>query len=352
MKTILYDSHISLGAKMVEFSGWQMPIQYTGILQEHKAVREGIGIFDVSHMGRITVEGENAEKFLDGLSTNQIAHRLNYSATYTVLPNEDGTCVDDVIIYKEDSTHFFLIVNAGNRQKDLLHLQKYAAPFHVSVKDHFQEEGILSIQGPKALSLIGSLFPEALTLQKMQFLKTTYQNTSVIIATTGYTGEFGAEIYAPNTVIKPLWDCFLAGGAIPIGLGARDTLRLEMGYALYGHELTDQIYPHESVSAWTVKWKDRDFIGKDAMLQRKSSSHLCQSGVILEEKGIPREGYQVLHEGKVVGKVTSGGFSPSLEKGIAIFQSDQPLKAGILVIVQIRGQQVRGKVVPLPFLQR
>lgn len=352
MKTILYDTHVALGAKMVEFAGWEMPIQYSSILQEHKAVRENVGLFDVSHMGRIVVEGDLAEKFLDSISTNQISGRSNHSATYTVLPNSQGTCVDDVIIYKEDPTHFFLIVNAGNRQKDLTHLRQQAESFHVTVKDLFHEEGILSLQGPRATLLIQSIFPEVGALKKMQFLKTSYRNTPIIIATTGYTGESGVEIYAPNSLIKSLWDQLVSGGAVPIGLGARDTLRLEMGYALYGHELSDQIYPNESISAWTVKWNDRDFLGRQAMLQRKSSSQLSQKAIILEEKGIPREGYPVLFQDKVVGKVTSGTFSPSLEKGIALVQFDQPLEDGQQVIIQIRQQQVKGRIVPLPFLQR
>ncbi len=352
MKTILYDTHVALGAKMVEFAGWEMPIQYSSILQEHKAVRENVGLFDVSHMGRIVVKGDLAEKFLDSISTNQISGRSNHSATYTVLPNSQGTCVDDVIIYKEDPTHFFLIVNAGNRQKDLTHLRQQAESFHVTVKDLFHEEGILSLQGPRATLLIQSIFPEVGALKKMQFLKTSYRNTPIIIATTGYTGESGVEIYAPNSLIKSLWDQLVSGGAVPIGLGARDTLRLEMGYALYGHELSDQIYPNESISAWTVKWNDRDFLGRQAMLQRKSSSQLSQKAIILEEKGIPREGYPVLFQDKVVGKVTSGTFSPSLEKGIALVQFDQPLEDGQQVIIQIRQQQVKGRIVPLPFLQR
>ena len=353
MKTILYDTHVSLGAKIVEFSGWEMPIQYTsGILHEHHAVRRNAGIFDVSHMGRVLIEGPQAEQFLDYLSTNQISGRPDHSATYTVLPNSSGTCVDDVIIYRQSPTRFFLIVNAGNRQKDLSHIQQHASTFDVTVQDRFQEEGILAVQGPKALVIAQTIFPEISVLEKMQFVNSSYQNIPLIVATTGYTGEPGIEIYAPNSIITSLWDKFTALGAVPIGLGARDTLRLEMGYALYGHELSDKIYPHESVSSWTVKWKNREFLGKEAMLQRKSSTQLCQKGVILEDKGIPREGYPVLFQDQIIGQVTSGTFSPTLEKGIAIIQSDKILTVGDRVTVQIRQQQAKGTVVPLPFLQR
>ncbi len=352
METTLYHTHIELGGKIVEFAGWQMPIQYRGILQEHKAVREGIGIFDVSHMGRIVVEGDDAEKFLDSLSTNKIAGKPDYSATYTVLPNEQGTCVDDVIIYKQNKSHYFLIVNAGNRAKDLAHLKHYANKFSVTIKDRFDLEGILSLQGPKALEIASTLFPEALQLKKMQFANVIYHNTPLIVATTGYTGESGIEIYAPTAIIKSLWDHFTQLGAVPIGLGARDTLRLEMGFALYGHELSDEIYPHESVSSWTIKWDDRDFVGKDAMLKRKATSETCQRGVMLEEKGIPREGYSVFVEGQPNGKVTSGTFSPSLEKGIAIVQFEKSVEIGQPVEIQIRQQLARGRVVPLPFYHK
>lgn len=352
MKTPLYDNHIHLGGKIVEFAGWEMPIQYSGILQEHKAVRENAGLFDVSHMGRILVEGVDAEKFLDHLSTNKIMGKADHSATYTVLPNEKGTCVDDVIIYKQDATHFFLIVNAGNRQKDLSHLQEHASGFQVTIKDTFGEEGIICLQGPQALPLLHSLFPEASSLKKMQHLTTTYKGLPLIIATTGYTGEPGVEIYAPNVLIVPLWNYFLKAGAAPAGLGARDTLRLEMGYALYGHELSDNHYPQESVSAWTIKWQGRDFLGKEAMLQRQNASKQCQRGVVLEEKGIPREGYPVLFDGEIIGKVSSGTFSPTLEKGIAIVSLDRPMENNQQVEIQIRQQQVKGKIVPLPFYNK
>lgn len=352
MKTTLYNHHVQLGGKIVEFAGWEMPIQYTSILQEHKAVRESAGLFDVSHMGRIIVEGVDAERFLDYLSTNKIVGKSDHSATYTVLPHENGTCVDDVIVYKQDATHFFLIVNAGNRQKDLSHLKTYAKGFNVTITDQFESEGILCLQGPKALEIIHKLFPETTALKKMQHLTTAYQGTPVIVATTGYTGESGVEIYAPKNVIPSLWEYFIQAGATPVGLGARDTLRLEMGFALYGHELSDAIYPHESVSNWTVKWNGRDFLGKEELLKRKASKNTCQRGVILEEKGIPREGYSVFIDGEVAGKVSSGTFSPTLEKGIAIVQFDDNVNENQQVEIQIRQQRVKGRVVPLPFYHK
>lgn len=352
MRTALYERHVGLGGKLVPFAGWEMPIQYTGILQEHKAVREGVGIFDVSHMGRILVEGPEAEKFLDSLSTNKITGKPPFSATYTVLPNEEGTCVDDVIIYKEDPFHFFLIVNAGNRENDLKHLLQYASGYDVKVFNTFEEEGILSLQGPLALTLIASLFPEVTTLQKMKFLKTTTQGTPLILATTGYTGEEGVEIYAPHHVIISLWDDLTSRGAVPIGLGARDTLRLEMGYALYGHELSLSAFPQETVSAWTLRMEERTFLGKEAIEKRKEISQKCQRGVILEEKGIPREGYEVYKGEKLIGQVTSGTFSPSIEKGIAIVKLETPLKEGDDVEIQIRQQRVKGKIVSLPFYRK
>lgn len=335
---------------MVDFAGWQMPMQYSGIIPEHRAVRDHAGLFDVSHMGRILVEGLQAEPFLDFLSTNIIAGKAAYSATYTVLPHQNGGCVDDVIIYKLDQTHFFMIANASNRQKDLNHLIAHSAGFDVTISDRFSEEGILAIQGPASLAIMAPLFPETSSLMHMHFVSTQYRGQEVIISATGYTGAAGFEVYASSGVIVELWKELLARGEkhglVPIGLGARDTLRLEMGYALYGHELTEDIQPIESVSHWTVKSKQHDFLGKEFQQGKKRSQH----GIELLDKGVAREGYDIFKDGKLVGQVTSGTFSPSLQKGIAIIISDQPLNEGDLVEVQIRQNRCSAKVVKLPFL--
>jgi len=357
MKTALYERHCALGAKIVEFAGWNMPLQYKGVIPEHLAVRKALGIFDVSHMGRIEVSGHEAEQFLDYLSTNIIAGKPSFSATYTVWPNGVGGCVDDLIVYKQDPHHFFVVVNASNRQKDLDHLMKYTTAFDVHIQDKFSTEGILAIQGPKALQVAEHIFPEASQIKPMQFLFADYKGSSIILSGTGYTGAGGCEIYAPNAVIVELWDRFLYEGQNegiePAGLGARDTLRLEMGYALYGHELNESISPNETVSNWTVRWKKKDFLGKSLMQQLEASEKKrSEHGIILLDKGIAREGYEVYQNGRLLGKVTSGTYSPTLSKSIAIILTEGNLKNGDHVEVQIRQNRVEAEVVPLPFLKK
>lgn len=355
MKTVLHDRHVALGAKMVDFAGWEMPVQYTGVVPEHHRVRERVGLFDVSHMGRILVEGSDAEALLDYLSTNKIADKKEGTATYTVWAAEGGGSVDDVIVYRKDATHFFVVANAGNREKDLEHLKKYAEGFDVTITDRYKEDGILALQGPLARRVMAKVFPEAETLKAMHFISVTYEGDPVILSGTGYTGSGGFEIYAENSVIAKLWDRLLEEGKAeeiaPIGLGARDTLRLEMGYALYGHELSDAIAPTESVSRWTVRWKKGDFLGREALEELEESSERRRAvGIILKEKGIAREGYPVFHNGEEVGHVTSGTFSPTLDQAIAIVLASKNLKEGDPVEVQIRKNRCAGEVVTFPFL--
>lgn len=354
MQTSLLEAHRALGGKIVDFCGWQMPIQYKGVIHEHLAVRSGIGIFDVSHMGRILIEGLEAEALLDYLSTNHIAGQPDYSATYTVWCDESGMVVDDLIVYKESSTRFFVVVNAANREKDLAHLLHYSSGRDVNIYDHYHEDGILAIQGPKTMDLISKLFPEAGQLEPMHFTYANFKDQNIIISRTGYTGEIGVEIFAPNHLIVKLWDLFLEKGRPfeiePIGLAARDTLRLEMGYALYGHELSNQIMPIESVSAWTIKWDKPDFLGKKA-IENKRNSHQYRHeyGIMLDDKGIAREGCPVFQNGRQIGIVTSGTFSPSLKRAIAIILVEAKLKEGDRVDIQIRQHFCSGHVVRLPF---
>ena len=350
MKTILGERHAALGAKMIDFCDWQMPLSYKGIIAEHVAVRQQAGIFDVSHMGRVIVQGKEAAKFLDYLSTNAIANKPLLSATYTVLCNEKGGSVDDVIIYRQGPEKFFLIVNACNRAKDLNHLKKYASNFAVEIQDRYQEDGILAIQGPEAKRIMSEIFAEAASLKPMHFVPLNYQGQEIILSATGYTGAGGYEVYAPNEMIKMLWQKIVDAGVMPCGLGARDTLRLEMGYALYGHELSDEIAPTESVSAWTIKW-DRNFLGKEELQKlENSSTKRFQYGILLQEAGIAREGYLVFKDAKQIGRVTSGTHSPSLNKGIAIILVQSKLVPGDQVEVQIRNTRCPALVVPLPFI--
>jgi aminomethyltransferase len=354
MKTVLYDRHVELHAKMVEFAGWQMPIQYTGILEEHMAVREKVGLFDVSHMGIIWVTGPDSGKLLDYLSTNQILGKDKHTAIYTVWAQEEGGCVDDVIVYCEDETHYFVVVNASNRMKSFNHLKKYAQGFKVHIQDRFQEDGILALQGPNALALISPLFLEAKNIKKMHFVPLLYHGEKIILSRTGYTGELGFEIYAPNKLIVELFDWFINEGKpfglACVGLGARDTLRLEMGYTLYGHEISETISANESLSAWTIKWNKHDFVGLKFMKELEKSHVLRHEyGVVLEDPGIGRDGFDVLQNDILIGKVTSGSFSPVLNKAIAIILVNKKLQEGESIYIKIRQNIVQAKVNHLPF---
>ena len=354
-RTDIYDQHVALGAKLVEFCGWDMPIQYKGILEEHHAVREKAGLFDVSHMGRIGICGPQAEEFIDFLSTNKIAGKKDFSATYTTWCNEQGGCVDDVIIYRQNHEHIFVIVNACNRQKDLDHVIHHARLFDIDIEDHFTD-GILALQGPLAEQILKELFPD-LTLKPMTFAKVTYHDKTLFISRTGYTGESGFEIYTPKELTKEIWTKLLEKGLPlglqPVGLGARDTLRLEMGYALYGHELSDKISPIESVSDWTVKLDKTNFLGKEQIEKCLNNPERRYSkGFILQGKGIAREGYAIFKDGKQIGQVTSGTFSPTLQKAICLGLIHEDLKEGEMVQIQVRQNFVEAEIHKPPFLKK
>jgi aminomethyltransferase len=355
MKTALYERHRSLDARMVDFQGWEMPLHYKGILHEHHKVRKEVGLFDVSHMGRILVKGQEAEIFLDYLSTNKIASKSDFSATYTTWANSEGGCIDDVIIYKHPSQNYSVIVNASNRQKDLDHIKKYSRSFEVQIEEHFDTDGILAVQGPLALDLAGRIFPEALPIKPMRFQSISYKKTPIILSGTGYTGAGGFEIYASNPIIVDLWDRLLEDGKTfgiePVGLGARDTLRIEKGYALYGHELSDSIAPTESVAAWTVHWNKDDFLGKNKLVELETNPLKRSSyGMVLLDKGIAREGSEIYDEGRLVGKVTSGTFSPTLNKSIAIICVQGQYNIKQKLEVEIRQRRIPAEIVALPFL--
>lgn len=355
MRTVLYDKHIALGAKMVDFTGWEMPLSYKGIISENHAVRNRAGIFDISHMGRIQVIGNDAELFMDYLSTNAIKGKKEGSATYTVWCRDNGMCVDDVLVYKKTSQQFFVVANASNREKDFAHLIEQAASFDVHIEDRFND-AIIAVQGPKAENIANRIFPGASEIKPMHFKSMVFQGEEIILSRTGYTGSGGYEILGSPNSISCLWDVFLLEGRDegiePAGLGARDTLRLEMGYALYGHELSEGIAANESVAAWTIKWEKEDFLGKDALQKLESSSQKrSESGLILLEKGVAREGYPVFKEDQVIGKITSGTFSPTLNQSIAIAIHQNLLSPGDQIEIGIREHRVKAQIVKLPFLK-
>lgn len=355
MKTPLHERQLAMGAKMVGFNGWEMPVQYKGVVSEHNAVRNAVGLFDVSNMGRIQIEGPEAETMLDYLSTNRILNHPDLSVVYTLFCKRDGGCIDDCLVYRVDKNKFYLIVNGGNRSTDLMYFKMVGESFNVRVIPLFDNEGILALQGPKSWTVLSKVFPDLPSIVKMHFIETTYDGKPATISRTGYTGEDGFEIVVPNDSVVRLWDALLAAGKDegiePAGLGARDTLRLEMGYALYGHELSRTIAPVESIAAWTIKW-DRDFLFKQALESISKDSHRRWSfGVIMDDKAIPREGCKVFSNDKEIGVVTSGGFSPTLNTPIAIVMVHEELTEGQKVEIEIRDQKRSAHRVNFPFYQ-
>lgn len=332
MQTSLYAQHVKLNAKIIPFAGWDMPLYYTGIFQEVAAVRNQVGLFDVSHMGRITITGSNALQFLDYLSTNTVLDKPLGKAFYTIFCNKEGYPLDDLLVYLIDSNQLFIVVNASNREKIFQHLNVEGAKFKVEIKPHF-DEGILSLQGPKSPALIKDYPP----LSPFQILF----HHDMIISRTGYTGEEGYEFYGKSSQIKALWD-LLIREAQPCGLGARDVLRLEKGYALYGHELNKSIYPTESVAKRFVKMHHQ-FLGKEALEKVPVLRYpVFLSGL---EKIPAREGYLIFYKRENIGFVTSGTFSPTFKQPIALGLINEPLNDNSEVEVLIRSNYY-------PFLTR
>lgn len=346
MKTALYENHQREGAKFFTFAGFEMPLQYKGVLQEYNAVRHHVGLFDVSHMGRIDISGKDTLKFLDFLSTNTILNKPVDHAVYTVLCNEEGFSLDDVLIYLLNETSAFIVANASNREKDLEHIRNVALGYEVEVKDRFNDTGILALQGPKSGEILHSLFPKVPPLNPLQ----VYPQKNLILSRTGYTGEEGYEFFGSHEEIKDLWEKFLNLGAQPCGLAVRDVLRLEMGYALYGHELSEKISPLESVASWTVKLNEHDFLGKKGLSSFEHKQFPV--GLIGKEGAIAREGAPIYLSQKEIGKVTSGTFSPTLQKPIALGLIDQKLPLHSEVFVEIRKSLHPFEVVKWPFLPK
>lgn len=355
-RTPLYDIHKQLGAKLVDFAGWEMPLQYQGIIAEHNAVRNSAGLFDVSHMGIIAVSGLEALSLLQELSTNDLLNKADGMAIYTLWCDEHGFAVDDLIIYKKNPESFFVVANASNREKDLDHILKYTPTRDVTVTSHYDDMGVLALQGPASTAILQQLFPEVSELPPMHLFSSTFNNAPIDISRTGYTGETGYELFVPNASLVPLWSALMGAGSShgiqPVGLGARDTLRLEMGYALYGHELSATICPSESVSAWTIK-STHPFIGRNAIEAISLSPvQRYQYGVVMADKGIARQGCDVYQGDRKIGTVLSGTFSPTLQQAIAIVFVDTKLHPDDMVSIEIRDNRCQAKVCTLPFLKR
>ncbi len=355
--TALSETHESLGAKVVPFAGYNMPVSYEGINIEHETVRKGVGVFDVSHMGEFLIEGPNALNLIQKVTSNDASKLIVGKAQYSCLPNETGGIVDDLIVYKVKEETYLLVVNASNIEKDWHHISKYNETFNADMKNLSEGYSLLAIQGPKAVEAMQSITSVDLSAIKFyNFVVGDFAGIEhVIISATGYTGSGGFEIYCKNSEVKQVWDTiFEVGtdfGIKPIGLAARDTLRLEMGYCLYGNDITDETSPFEAGLSWITKFT-KDFVNSEALAKEKE--HGPKRKLIafeLDDRGIPRQGYDIVDgQGKTIGEVTSGTMSPSLGKGIGLgYVPNIFSEAGSKINIQIRKNAIPATVVKLPF---
>lgn len=344
---------------MVPFAGYWMPLQFEGISAEHLRVRSAVGLFDVSHMGEVAFRGPKAQDVVQRLLTNDVAAPPPGKAIYSPACLPTGGIVDDLIAYKFASDHFFLCVNAANRDKDVRWFTEQARG-ECQVEDLSDHYAQIAVQGPRAPELLSRVFGDAVSgMKPFSFRMASYRGHDVILATTGYTGEPGGEIYVPNEGAEALWMELLERGAdlgvAPIGLGARDTLRLEMNYCLYGHDIDETTTPLEAGIGWTVKFGKGDFIGREALLRQREEG-LARRLVpfVMEEKGIPRQGYRLLKDGQVVGHVTSGAFSPSLNLPVGMGYVAKPHDAaGSEIAVDLKGlRTARARVMEPPLFRR
>lgn len=357
--TALSEIHAALGAKMVPFAGYNMPVSYQGINIEHQTVREKVGVFDVSHMGEFFVTGPNALSLIQRVCSNDASKLEDGEAQYSCFPNEDGGVVDDLIVYRIAAEKWLLVVNASNIDKDWawINLHNTMGASLENSSDHYS---LLAIQGPKAIQAMQSLTQENLSAIKFYTFKmNTFAGVeNVIISATGYTGSGGFEIYCKNTQVAKIWTKVLEAGADwgiqPIGLAARDTLRLEMGYCLYGNDIDDTTSPLEAGLGWITKF-NKDFINSESLKKQKEigvSKTLV--GFELSQRGIPRQGYAIVDaQGNSIGRVTSGTMSPSMGKGIGLGYVPVALKeVGSQIHIQIRNKIVPAMVVKLPFYKK
>lgn len=350
-KTPLYQNYIDSGAKIVEFGGWAMPVQFTSIKEEHNAVRYEVGMFDVSHMGEISIKGNDASKFVQYLLSNDTNNLTDTKAQYTALCNEEGGIIDDLVTYKIGDNDYLLIVNAANTDKDFAWVQKHTPKFDVEVSNVSDQFGQLAVQGPKARDLVSGLVDINVSEMKpFDFQQNvTLFGKNVILSQSGYTGEDGFEIYCEAKDTVDIWNGFIEYNVVPCGLGARDTLRLEAGLPLHGQDLTESITPYEGGIAFAAKpLIEEDFIGKSVLKdQKENGSERRTVGLELLDKGIARTGYPVLDlDGNEIGEVTSGTQAPSSGKSIAmaIIKRDE-FEMGRELLVQVRKRQLKAKIV-------
>lgn len=344
-KTHLYDEHLKLNAKIVPFAGWDMPVQYTSVKDEVIAVRNAVGVFDVSHMGEFFVTGPDALKFVDYILTNDISAAEVGKAIYSPLCRENGTVIDDLIVYKFSNERLLICVNASNIEKDFTWMKSKLNGYNCELVNKSDEYSLLAVQGPKTYETLVKIFPD---LENISYYS-VIEKDSFIFARTGYTGEDGFEVFGSHKDIVELWVKLLALGVTPCGLASRDVLRLEVCFPLYGHEIDDNATPYDATLGWTVKHTKEKFIGKDALTNKPAKYKLVK---LLLDKGIPRDGYPVVNaQGENIGVVTSGTMSVTLNKGIALARIDvDKVPTDDVFLIDIRSKHYPAQLVKKSFV--
>ena len=355
-QTSLYEVHKTLNAKFTEFGGWEMPLQYSSIVKEHLAVRSTVGLFDLSHMGEIDISGPEANKLVQKLSTNDVGRLTNGRVLYTLLCNETGGIVDDILIYRYTDNHYMLVVNAANIEKDLAWVQTHNDA-DAEVTDESENKSLIALQGPKSIDILKPLVPEQAISEigYFRFALGEVAGIPTLISRTGYTGEVGFELYVSAKNAEGLWSALypevMAAGGEPVGLGARDTLRLEAGLRLYGTDMNDNTNPFEAGLGKFVRFKKRQFIGKDALLAQKKKGIAKQMvGFQMLDRAVARAGYAVFQADKHIGNVTSGAPSPILKCSIGFASITSEAIPDENIDIEIRGKLHPAKVVKVPFI--
>ncbi|MFX1234005.1 MAG: glycine cleavage system aminomethyltransferase GcvT [Promethearchaeota archaeon] len=354
-KTPLYDTHVKLGARLVEFAGFYMPVQFESIIKEHKAVRSNAGVFDISHMGEFLLEGKDVIPFLQYIMINDLSLLEPSKGQYSIMCYENGTVVDDLVYYEETPEKFRMIVNAGNIEKDFEWLRNHIGNQDVKVSNLSNKRCRLAFQGPNSDKLLQPLIDVDLSkINRFYFAHCNLKNIPIFLARTGYTGEKGVEISFENEFADKIWNILLNTGARPVGLGARDSLRLEACYSLYGHEISDSITPIEAGLNWLAKPKPGiTYIGKDILeMQKSQGTDRILVGLNLLERGIIRERYKIFKNSEEIGYVTSGGFSPTLDKTIGLgLVKTEFSQVGTKLEIEIRGKLLKGQIISIPFFR-
>ncbi|TVL99452.1 MAG: glycine cleavage system protein T [Candidatus Brocadia sp. WS118] len=355
-KTPLYDIHLKGNAKMVSFHDYAMPLHYDTIINEHHRVRKNAGLFDISHMGRFEIAGDKALPFIQHMITNDAGKLEDMQVQYTPVCNEQGGILDDILVYKWHTDHFMLVVNCANKEKDFFWFQRHAAPYQLEMRDVTDTISLIALQGPMSLHMLENTLSRKFDcLKRFSFGDFAWDGIRTIISRTGYTGEDGFEIFVNAQHLVKFWNLLMdkngQDGLRPAGLGARDTLRLEAGLLLYGNDMDETITPLETTIDWTVKFDKDTFLGKDSLLQQKEKGiDRKLAGFEMIDRGIPRHGYPVLKGNEIIGKVTSGSFSPSMNKniGLCLIKSSYA-NVGEELQIQIRNAHYLARVVKTPF---